>query len=204
MTKPVVVIGGGGHAKVVIATLRAMNITVGGVLDDDTRLWDTSLLGVPVTGPIRREAAIEGPVVLAIGRNESRKMLAQQLPCEWATVVHPRAWVDPTAILGPGTVVLAGAIVQADAIIGAHVIVNTGATVDHDCVIGDYVHLAPGVNLAGSVEVGEGAFLGIGSTAIPGVCVGEWARAGAGAVIVRDVPRKTLCLGVPARATSRV
>jgi sugar O-acyltransferase (sialic acid O-acetyltransferase NeuD family) len=153
--------------------------------------------GTPVTR-IERERGGSG--IIGIGDNAQRREMARALNFEWRTVVHPSAWVHPSAKLGRGTVVFAGAVVQPDAVIGDHVIVNTGATIDHDCIIEDYAHLAPGVHLAGSVHVGEGAFLGIGSGVIPGVKVGRWSTLGAGAVATRDVPDGVVAVGVPARA----
>ncbi len=193
----IVVIGAGGHAKVLIATLAAGGFSIAGVLDDDDTKWGTDAQGTRV-GRIERERGGSG--VIGIGDNAQRREMARALNFEWRTVVHPAAYVHPAAKLGRGTVIFAGAIVQPDAVIGDHVIVNTGATVDHDCVIGDYAHLAPGVHLAGAVYVGEGAFLGIGSVVIPGVKIGRWSTLGAGAVAIRDLADGVVAVGVPARA----
>jgi sugar O-acyltransferase (sialic acid O-acetyltransferase NeuD family) len=191
----VVVIGAGGHAKVVISTLTARGTPVAAVVDDDDRKWGTDAQGTRVG---RLERARVGRGIVGIGDNVQRREMVRALSLEWQTVVHPAAYVHPSAKLGRGTVVFAGAVVQPDAVIGEHVIVNTGATVDHDCVIGDFAHLAPGVHLAGAVHVGEGAFLGIGSVVCPGVRIGGWARLGAGAVAIRDLPDGVLAVGVPA------
>lgn len=200
-TPPVAVIGGGGHAKVVLACLRELALPVSAVFDDDSRLWGGELLGVPITGPIRAAVGDGGTAaVLALGDNATRRDLARRLDLRWITAVHPRAFVDPAAELGTGTVVCAGAVVQPGAEIGAHAIVNTGASVDHDCRVGDFVHLAPGVRLAGRVTVGDGTLVGIGSTAIPGVSIGEWSVVGAGASVVGDLPARVTAVGCPARA----
>jgi sugar O-acyltransferase (sialic acid O-acetyltransferase NeuD family) len=196
----VVVIGAGGHAKVVISTLAASGTPVAAVVDDDHSKWGTVAQGTPVE---RLERARVGRGIVGIGDNAQRRDMVRALNLEWQTAVHPAAYVHPSAKLGRGSVVFAGAIVQPDAVIGDHVIVNTGATVDHDCVIGDFAHIAPGVHLAGSVRVGEGAFLGIGSVACPGVRIGCWARLGAGAVAIRDVPDGVLAVGVPAMELKR-
>ena len=196
----VVVIGAGGHAKVVISTLTASGTPVAAVVDDDDTKWGTDAQGTRVG---RLERARSGRGIVGIGDNAKRRDMVKTLDLEWQTAVHPVAYVHPSAKLGRGTVVFAGAVVQPDAVIGDHVIVNTGATVDHDCVIGDFVHLAPGVHLAGSVRVGEGAFLGIGSVVCPGVTIGRWARLGAGAVAIRDLPDGVLAVGVPAAELKR-
>lgn len=196
----VAVLGAGGHAKVVISTLQAAGYKVDAVYDDDSAKWGQSLLGVPVHGPLAEldnEASCRA--VIAIGANKIRQELAQRFAAlEWVTVVHPRAYVHPSASLGPGTVIFAGAVVQPDVRVGSHVIVNTGATVDHDCRLGDFVHLAPGVHLAGGVDIDTGTFFGTGAVAIPGIRIGAWTTVGAGAGVVRDLPAQVTAVGLPA------
>ncbi|MEP0548687.1 MAG: acetyltransferase [Rhodothermales bacterium] len=195
----VLVIGGGGHAKVVIATLRAAGVAVAGVLDDDAAKHGSTLLGVPVIGSVERATGGEHDAVIAVGHNATRKRIAESLPdVRWATVVHPHAVVHESVRLGEGAVVFAGAVVQPDARLGAHTIINTGASADHDNELGDYVHLAPGVRLAGGVTLEEGAFMGIASAALPGVRVGAWTTVGAGGVVTRDLPSGVTAVGVPA------
>ena len=193
----IVVIGAGGHAKVLISTLTARGVAIAAVFDDDESKWGMDAQGNRVSR-IERDRGGDG--IIGIGDNGQRREMAEALKFEWRSIVHPFACVHPSAKLGRGTVVFAGAVVQPDAVLGDHVIVNTGATVDHDCVVGDYAHLAPGVHLAGSVRVGEGAFLGIGSVVSPGVRIGRWSTLGAGAVAIRDVADGVVAVGVPAAA----
>lgn len=196
----VYVIGGGGHAKVVIATLQAAGVDVAGVLDDDAAKHGTTLLGVPVVGPVERAAEGGHEAVIAVGDNAVRRRIAERLAgVRFATAVHPAAVVHPSVEVGEGTVIFAGAVVQPDTCLGRHVIVNTAATVDHDGDLADYVHVAPGSHLAGNVALSEGAFLGIGSAVVPGVRVGAWATAGAGAVVVKDLPANVTAVGAPAK-----
>ncbi|MFN3597238.1 MAG: acetyltransferase [Rubricoccaceae bacterium] len=196
----VLVIGGGGHARVVIATLHACGLDVSGILDDRPDAAGAHVLGRPVLGPVEPARVAGRRAVLAIGSNTVRRALAARLaPAEWVTAVHPHALVHPSASLGTGAVVFAGAVVQPEASVGAHAIVNTGASLDHDTRLGDFAHVAPGVRLAGGVTVGEGALLGIGACAIPGVTIGAWSTVGAGAAVVRDIPPGATAVGVPAR-----
>jgi sugar O-acyltransferase (sialic acid O-acetyltransferase NeuD family) len=196
----VVVIGAGGHAKVVIGTLRTNSRSVAAMFDDDSSLWGTELLGVPILGPIAiaDHSGFELGII-AIGDNAVRMRIARSLNLHWLTLVHSASWVDPDAKLGNGTVVFAGAVIQPGCVLGEHVIVNTSASVDHDCVVKDFVHIAPGVHLGGNVQIDEGAFLGIGSSAIPGRKVGAWTTVGAGAVVVRDLSEGVVAYGVPAK-----
>jgi len=202
MPSGVYVIGGGGHAKVVVSSLQDMGVSVLGIWDDDAGKWGRSLLGVPIIGGLdgARQYAGEAKFVLAIGDNETRRALAERLAdFEWATVVHPTAYLHSSVEVGPGTVVFAGAVVQPGVGIGRHCIINTGATVDHDCQIGDFTHLAPGVNLAGGVVVESRAMLGVGAAVVPGVRIGEGAVVGAGSVVIGDVDPGDTVAGVPAR-----
>jgi UDP-perosamine 4-acetyltransferase len=203
--RKVVVLGASGHAKVVVATLRASGWDVVAAYDDDPSWLGGHVLGVPVIGPIQQWLAGQGERgVIAIGSNRARGVVAARL-AGWcfATAVHPMAWVAPTARLGDGAVVFAGAIIQPDTTLGRHAIVNTGASIDHDCEIADLVHVGPGARLAGGVIVGEGAFIGIGAVVIPSVRIGAWATVGAGAAVVRDVPEAATVVGVPARPCPR-
>jgi len=199
-----VVIGAGGHGKVVIATAMEAGIEVVAVLDDDNNKWGSRLLEVLVSGPISSFPSFaqkkDVRFVLAIGENKLRKKLATQIQgVRWATLVHPKAYVHPSASVGEGTVIFAGAVVQPSALIGKHVIINTGVVVEHDCKVGDWAHLASGVRLAGGVNIEEGAFLGTGGVVIPEKRIGRWSIVGAGAVVVRDIPDLSVAYGVPAK-----
>lgn len=195
-----VVIGAGGHAKVVVATARAAGFDVVAVLDDDGSRRGRAILGARVEGTTAELGRWpDALALLAIGSNRVRKELAARLPARWATLVHPSAVVHESVRIGEGTVVFAGAVIQPDTVLGAHVIVNTAASIDHDCQVGDFAHVAPGSHLAGGVSLGEGAFLGIGAKVIPGRRVGSWATVGAGGVVIRDIGEGCVAVGVPAR-----
>jgi sugar O-acyltransferase (sialic acid O-acetyltransferase NeuD family) len=205
MPGELVVVGAGGHAKVVVATARAAGWRVVAIVDDARERWGQQLLGVAITGPTERALQdLSAQVVLAIGDNAARRRLAAGARCRFATLVHPSAVVDPTAALGAGSVVFAGAVIQPDAAIGGHAIVNTGASIDHDCALGEAVHIAPGTRLAGNVTLGDEVFLGIGTVVIPGVAIGARTIVGAGAAVVTDLPPDVVAVGVPARIAGPV
>jgi len=202
--RAIVVIGSGGHAKVVVDTIQAAGMHVPVVYDDDAARWNQTLSGVPIVGPVDQIQDSEYSLaVVAVGDAQTRKRLVDRLDVDWATIVHPDAYVAPSAKLGRGTVVFAGAVVQPDAQIGEHAIINTGANVDHDCRLGDFVQVAPGAHLSGCVTVDEGTFLGTGASVIEQIEIGKWSTIGAGAVIIRDVPDSVIAVGCPAKVVAK-
>lgn len=201
----VAVIGAGGHGAVVASTLIAAGHEVVGFYADVPSIWGSTVLGIPVIGPISELSSAHcSHAIIGIGDNAARKRLAQQIDIDWMTVVHPFAWVHPEVSLGAGTIVCAGAIIQPEAQVGAHVILNTKASVDHHCRVGDYAHIAV-AHLAGRASIDEGVFMALGSTVLPKLHVGAWATVGAGAVVTKNVAPGTTVVGVPARvlASSR-
>lgn len=202
-----IIIGAGGHAKVVLSTALGNAMSVRGFLDDNPALSSKRIAGYSVLGDTSfLLAECHDWAVFGLGQNAVRKKIAEhtQAFTQWKTLVHPSAYVHPSVELGEGTVVFAGAVIQPDVKIGKHCIVNTGATVDHDCVIEDYVHLAPGVHLAGGVHIGEGSFLGIGSLALIGINIGNWVTVGAGGVVIKDVSTGKTVMGVPAKERTEI
>jgi UDP-perosamine 4-acetyltransferase len=206
----VVGIGAGGHAKVVVDILRRMgDYEIHGFVDPNAGA-DVAHFGVPLLGD---DSAL--PQLIANGvrhvfigvggatnprRRQALFERASQDGATFVNAIHPHAVIDGSATFGAGLTIMAGAIVNAGARLGDNVIVNTGAIVEHDCELSDHVHIATGARLAGGVKVGAAAHVGIGASVIQGIIIGEGALVGAGAVVVRDVPPRTVVVGVPARA----
>jgi len=200
----VVVIGGGGHAKVVIESLRAGGKTVAAIVDADPT--PREVLGVPVVGDDSALVDLKGrgfdELFVALGSNRLRQALgdkARALGFSLINAIHPSAVISPSAKIGQGVAIMAGVAINADSRIGDLAIINTGAVVDHDCDVGAACHLGPASALAGGVTVGERAFLGVGARAIPGVRIGADTILGAGGVVVRDLPDAVVAIGVPAK-----
>ena len=181
--------GASGHAKVIIDILKANHIEIEGLVDDNPNI--NELLGYPVFHG-REDIS---PLIISIGDNKIRQMIAHKLNVEFGTAIHPSAMISPYAIVREGSVIMQGAVVQSCACIGKHCIVNTGVSVDHECVIGDYVHISPHSTLCGNVHVGEGCWIGAGTTVLPGVKVGKWSVIGAGSVFAKDIPDGVLAVG---------
>ncbi len=205
------VLGGGGHGKVVIDALERSGWDHAiAVLDADPGLLSTEILGTPVIGgdEVLSDARERGfsSFILGlggVGDNGPRKILydkaiaAGLIPL---SLHHPSAVVSPHAGIGRGTVLLAGSIVNPSAVIGDNAVINTGAIIEHDCRVGDHAQVGPRACLLGNAAVSALATIGAGAVIKQGVHVGESAMVGAGAVVVKDVPPGVCVIGVPARA----
>ena len=211
MSLPVIVIGAGGHGKVVADALQAAGRKVLGFVDP--KLAGKRVIGLPVLGGdevLRRYSP--NKVELANGRGSAsdlpgeRKRLFEEkkaLKFRFVQVIHPSATVSRHARLGEGVQVMAGAVIQADTHVDRNCIVNTGATIDHDCRIGAHCHIAPGVTLSGSVQIGAESHIGVGAIVIQEIRIGTRVLVAAGAVVVDNVADGKLVMGVPAEVQKK-
>jgi sugar O-acyltransferase (sialic acid O-acetyltransferase NeuD family) len=210
-----VILGGGGHAAVLIESLLECGLDiVHAVLDENPSLWGKEILGVPILGgdallPALVEQGADCFVVGLgmVGNSQSCRQLYDygvSLGLEPLTVIHPTAHLSPSARLGKGCHLLPQSVVHTRSILGNNVLINSGAIVEHDCVLGNHVHVATGAMIAGGVEIGWGTLVGIGATVRQGVRIGKEAIIGAGAAVVRDVPDKVVAMGVPAKVRNQV
>ncbi len=205
MKKKIIIVGAGGHGKVVLDILLEAGRPVLGFVDDDPAKKGKKVLGYKVLGGV--DVLSKGmSAALGIGDNRARgrvydALLARGVKVESA--IHPKAAVSRFAKLGPGVAVVAGAAVNPDAVLAEGVVVNTGAGVDHDCRLEKFCQIWPGAHLAGNVQVGAYAYVGTGASVVPGRRIGAGAVVGAGAAVVRDVPDGTTAAGVPAESLER-
>lgn len=208
MENKILVMGGGGHAKVILDCLGLAGGWKPGVVER-TDYPGTQLLGNPVVGcdddleRLFREGYRYAVIGFgSIGNTRGRRAIAERLQAigfSFPVVIHPRAVVASSAEIGPGTVVFAGAVINPAVVIGCHCIINTTAVVEHDCRLGDFVHTAPGSKLAGTVTVGSDSHIGIGAIVRERATLGEGCLVGAGAVVLDDVEKNSLMIGIPAR-----
>lgn len=199
------IVGAGGHGKVVADTAMNMKCWDRIAVVDDLYPQVQSLLGLKVLGKIDECLSFQAEyqdLVVAVGDNKLRVELIHRFShCGFniPIIIHPRAYVSAFAQLGEGTVVFAQAVVNAGSAVGIGSIINTGATVDHDCLLGCGVHVSPGVHIAGDVKVGNYTWLGIGCTIIQQCSIGNNVMVGAGGVIIEDIPSNVTVIGVPGK-----
>lgn len=211
MNYPVIILGAGGHAKVLIDALRLQSVALLGVTDADSSRAGQLLFGVPIIGGDEEITKYSTEVIRLVNGlgsvrvNPQRRHLFECFKSkgyQFASVVHPSAVIAADSVLSEGVQIMAGAIIQAGCHIGVNTVINTGSIVDHDCHIGDHAHISPGVTLSGGVWIGEGAHVGTGAKVIQGVKIGLNSLVAAGAVVIRDVENGATVAGVPAKICS--
>ncbi|MEN0020384.1 MAG: acetyltransferase [Planctomycetota bacterium] len=204
MTKPLVLIGGGGHAVVVCEAARLSGHDIVGVLDDAPSPHVCQGDDQPGRlGPLQDQSYLnDRSWILCMGdldvRREMHDVLLDRMD-NAGTVIHPTAFVSPSAELGRGVYVGPGAVVHSRAYVADHAIVNTGAVIEHDCRVGTGSHIAPNATLGGGALVGAYALVGLVSTVLPHITVGSGAVVGAGSVVTKPVDDNAQVIGSPAK-----
>lgn len=198
MFDKLIIIGAGGHAKVVSDVAIKSGWTVLGFLDDNLK---NTNLPFPILGGTSDSLhyITKSQFVLAIGNNATRKQMAERFNLPWATIVHPTAQIGSDVRIGKGTVVMAHAVINPSTYIGQHCIVNTGAVIEHDNKIEDYVHISPHATLCGTVSVGMLTHVGAGATIKNNMTITNNCRIGAGAVVVSGICSSGTYVGIPAK-----
>ncbi len=195
-----VILGAGGHGKVIADIARKLGYRDIVFLDDNAvgscmeyAIWGTTQLS---------ESLDDGHTdfIIAVGSNGIRKRIAEKYPgLNYVSLVHPAAIVGANVTIGKGTVVTAGAILNPCTTIGAHCIVNSGAVIEHDNILENYVHISPNAALGGTVHIGEGTHIGIGASVRNNVTICCGCTIGVGTAVVKNITQAGVYVGVPAR-----
>lgn len=209
--RKVVILGAGGHAKVLLDALRAQGINVDGIVDPELAETEKVWRELPVLGDDEKLLELNPTgfeVVNGVGSlpgSNLRKKLFQQFKSvgfNFRSVIHPSAIIGSGVKLGEGAQVMAGSVIQPDCQVGENTIVNTGAKLDHDCSVGANVHIAPGVTISGNVVIEDGVHIGTGASVVHGVTIGRETVIGAGTVVVKSVPEHSKLIGAKPRLHS--
>ncbi len=203
-----IIIGAGGHAKVVCSILDHSHpdLDIVAFVDSVKLTPDETIFDRPIwqfNDLIRlKDDGIAEAGIVGIGDNEVRKQRFQQLlDCGFIipSAIHGSAQINYYAEIGIGSVIAMGAIIGLSVKIGGNSIINTGAIIDHDTNVGSHCHIAPGTKIAGGVQIGDGTFIGIGSVVKDRVRIGNHVTIGAGTVVIDHVPDHCTVVGVPGR-----
>lgn len=194
MGKEVIIIGAGGHGKVIADIIKKNGDTVLGFLDDNTEAKDT--LGC-VCDCVKHK---DKYFIIAIGNNKIRKAIAEEYKeLKYYTAIHPSAVIADDVKIGCGTAVMANSVINASAVIGKHCIINTAAVIEHDNVMGDFVHVSPNAALCGTVMTGDSCHIGAGAVIKNNVSVAADTVIGVGGAVVSDITVKGTYIGVPVK-----
>lgn len=207
MKNNVVVIGSGGHAKVVIDIIECMNqYTIYGIIDP-FRTPGEMVNGYRVLGNETILAEIENELIggiVAIGDNWIRSQVVSKIkmvsPCfQYIKAIHPASVIAKSSTIGAGTVVMAGAVINSNCRIGDHCIINTRSSVGHDNLIGNFATIAPGVTIGGNVIIGDFSAVLLGANIIHSKRIGNHTIIGAGSTVLSDIKSYKVAYGVPAK-----
>ncbi|WP_101758453.1 acetyltransferase [Oceanicoccus sp. KOV_DT_Chl] len=206
--KPIIVLGGGGHASVLIDILQQQGRALLGIADVGLMQGEAGPAGLIVLGGDdcvlgyeKDEVELVNGIGSMPGKNQRRQIYQRfvDLGYSFCSVIHPSAVVSPRAHITAGVQIMAAAVVQANAYIGQNSIINTRVCIDHDSVIGEHCHVAPGAVLCGGVTSGNQVHIGPGATIIQGVAIGDEAIVGAGAVLTKNLAARAILY--PARGS---
>ncbi len=205
MTNKIIILGGGGHGKVVIGLIQSIKAhQILGIIDSGLKVGH-KVLGVTVLGNEEMlESYSQDQTCLTIGVGKvcgdelRQNIFNTQAKYTFPSLVHPSAICSVECTWGDGTQIMAGAILQPLVHLGKNVIINTGAIIEHDCVIASHVHVAPGAVIGGGTTIGENTMIGLGARVLPKITIGKNVTVGAGAMVVKNIPDGTTVKGVPA------
>jgi len=204
LNKPVIILGGGGHASVLVDILRLNSVEIIGVSDPAYLKGELVFGDIPV---INDEVILEkysyNKVSLINGIGPSPKSRRREIinekfidvGYEFSSVIHPSALIAKSALLESGAQIMAGVIIQSRSTVSQNSVINTGAVIDHDCFIGKYSHIAPGAVICGNVNAGSSVFIGAGATVIENLSLEEGALVAAGTTLRKNLLKEEIYYG---------
>ncbi len=206
--KKIVLIGGGGHCKVVISILKKLdNFEIAGISDN----YQTGSLisGIKILGTdddlknIYKSGIHYTLITVGSIRDNAKRYelfnMVRKIGFIFPIIISNEAIVDESVKIDEGTIIMPGSIINIDSSIGKNCIINTGSIIEHNCKIGNHCHIAPGVNISGTVNIGELSFIGTGATIIQKIKIGKNVTIGAGSVVIKDIPDNVIAVGNPAK-----
>ncbi|MCX5713761.1 MAG: acetyltransferase [Candidatus Omnitrophica bacterium] len=211
--KKILLVGGGGHCKVIIDAIRkGKEFEVLGIVDENPDVKE--VMGVKVIGQDKdlskifdsgcKNAFISVGSVGDAGTRIKLGMILRKNGFYLPLIKHVSAVVAENTVIGGGTFIAAGVTIGPGTTIGDNAIINTASSVDHDCQISDFVHIAPGATLSGSVKIGQYSHIGTGAAIIERIVIGRSVVIGAGSVVVSDIPSNNKAFGNPCKIVNKI
>ena len=207
----IILIGAGGHAKVIIETIGKYykHYNLIGITDNDETKINQTWMGIPILGDdsILRSIYEKGVRKAFISLGTVKEYIprlnvitsVKKIGFQFVNIIHGSSIVSDNVKIGEGNAILAGAIINIDTAIGDNCIINSGSIIEHDCVVGNNVHIATGAKIAGQVKIGDNCMIGIGACVKQSVNIGKNSVIGAGCIVIKDIPENSIVVGVPAK-----
>ena len=205
MPKDVIIIGAGGHAKVIADIVKSSGDNLVGFLDDNMDIQGNVIFEDKIVLGTTKEEDIEkykdNYFIIGIGSNRVRKLISEKYPnLKWYTAIHPSSIIGSDVSINEGTAIMAGTVINTGTVVGKHCIVNTSSSLDHDNILEDYVHISPGSHLAGTVKISEGTWICAGVTVINNITIGKNNIIGAGATVIKNIEEEGCTfVGIPVK-----
>lgn len=209
--KKIIIIGSGGHAKVVADIILTRekdlneDLKIIGFLDDNFKnLRYDNIFNIPILGDLNNIDNFSKNedyfFIIAIGSNEVRKKISEKYKeLNYYTAIHPKSIISREVEIGSGTVVMANVVINPNSTIGKHCILNTSSVIEHDNELGDYVHISPNATLCGGVSIDDNSWVGAGSVVRQQIHIGKDIIVGANSVVVKDIENSCIVAGNPAK-----
>ena len=213
MKRPLIIIGAGGHARVLLDTLLSQNNNIIDITNPEPHKIGNYVFDIPIVGNDDfifnyhpNDIYLVNGIGMIPGKNTRYQLYERFKNHEYTfiKVIHTSVIIASNVKLFAGVQIMAGAIIQTGVEIHENSIINTRVAIDHDSFIGEHVHLAPGVTVSGDVSIGEGTFVGAGATIIQGIRIADHCIIAAGSVVTQNIPAGTIAMGIPARVVKTV
>lgn len=214
MKEKIVIVGAGGHAKVVAECVNKECYEIVGFLDKDDSHVGEQLDGISIIGNDAEpnlwiEKGISGCIIGIghVGNCAIRNKVYEKFKkagFHMIKAIHKDSIISEHAIVEDGVAVMPGAVINTGAHIMENAIINSNAVVEHDTLIGAGTHIAPGSTISGGTTIGENVLIGAGSVVIQTRTIGNNSIIGAGTVVYKDIPKNVVAVGNPVRIVKEV
>ncbi|MDZ5471965.1 acetyltransferase [Bacillus sp. 31A1R] len=207
--KPVIIIGNGGHARVLNEILFTKDIKVLGYTapEEGINYYNLPYLGDDSTiCTYSQDSVLLVNGIGSVSDTSLRAKLFNEFKSQgyfFLSLIHSSAIISSLAELGEGVQILAGVVIQPFAKIDDNTIINTSSVIEHDCTVGKHCHIAPGSVLSGNAYIAQGSHIGTGSIIIQNIKIGNNSLVGAGSLVIKDVLDNKVVYGIPAKEVKK-
>ncbi|WP_122642457.1 acetyltransferase [Luxibacter massiliensis] len=206
MKQQVILIGAGGHCKIIIESLDTDRFEIIGIIDSftpkGTFICDIPVIGTDDDAEKIFKQGVHLAIVTIVGNLKLRRSLLdkyRKIGFHFPSVIHKTCHISSSAILGNGITVLANACINAEAKLDDFVTINTGAIIEHEVYVEENSHIAPGAVILGGSRIGKESMVGAGSTVLQQVVIGNYCMIGAGSVVLKNIGCGVTAYGNPAK-----